>query len=361
MGQERDDILKQLQENASENKKAQSTPKSENPPTASNPDNLIICNSNGRGMDSNILQPESTEIHILERKTIQGASDFIDQNQSSPHKSIIFQVLDNDMSMRKEGDNIMKEMEDLVKKAKRKHPQIKIKIVEPMGRMKSSGHDYHYNKKAEYLITKLEDLVGEGNVIKCPEELKNPTEKYFLREKNKLVHLNEEGTRLLAISYRQAAKLSSPNRPSRRKQGDHQHQQLPPDFRRWNPRHSGSDSQSWVHQAPPVSRSSGSDHPPQGWAHHAPPDLSKWNPHRSGSDHPPHSRDTNSSPDQRKWDPRRLGPNHPQQQSWAPRHSGPNHPPQQSWNPRHSGPNHPPQQSLDPLTMLINALNLINK
>ena len=139
----------------------------------------------------------STEqfIKILDdgSKNIQGAQTFLVETDIVPKKNVIIQVLDNDLSSRKEQSEILVELASLVKQCKSKFPEVKVKIVEPLGRDISFHHNRWYNQKADFVVSKLKDMVGPENIIPCPRVLKTATTKFFIREQKGLIHLNDRG------------------------------------------------------------------------------------------------------------------------------------------------------------------------
>ena len=68
------------------------------------PDHLLISNSHGQALDPKMLKPDFTLKKVLEKwkKTIQGAHDFVKETNVNPKKSIVFQVLDNELHLIKQ-------------------------------------------------------------------------------------------------------------------------------------------------------------------------------------------------------------------------------------------------------------------
>ena len=172
------------------------------------PDHLIVCNSNGYGLDPKILKPKFTYKKVLDdgKKNIQGAYDFIKNTNIKPKKSVIFQVIDNDLSSRSSTDAIINNLVNLLKLTENKFgPDVDIWVVEPLGRTsKNQKANYWYNHKANIIVNKLTSLKCLKGIVNCPKELKTANARYFHEEDNGYIHLNHSGYMKLMDAYKYA-------------------------------------------------------------------------------------------------------------------------------------------------------------
>ena len=172
------------------------------------PDHLIVCNSNGYGLDPKLLKPEFTYKKVLDdgKKNIQGAYDFIKNTNIKPKKSVVFQVIDNDLSSMSSPDAILNNLVNLLKLTESTFgPDVDIRVVEPLGRTsKNQKANYWYNHKANIIANKLTSLKCLNGIVNCPKELKTANARYFKEEDNGYIHLNHSGNMKLMYAYKYA-------------------------------------------------------------------------------------------------------------------------------------------------------------
>ena len=167
------------------------------------PDALVITNSNGSGLvPKPLLKPMFTHKHVLETKNLEGAEHFIRTTDIKPQKFVILQILDNSLGY-KSADQCMTKLMDIVKLCNTKWPNVNVKIVEPLGReLNDPITNNKYSVTADAIRNSLPNVFGVRNVIVLPDDIKSASEKYFKREPRGLIHLNRDGYKLLAISYK---------------------------------------------------------------------------------------------------------------------------------------------------------------
>ena len=172
------------------------------------PDHLLISNSHGQGLDPKMLKPDFTLKKVLEKgkKNIQGAHDFVKETNVNPQKSVVFQVLDNDVASNKSVDDIVDDMRALLQFTKEKFgSSIKIKILEPIGRNQFDDQkNKMYNEKANIIVKKLRDLKSEFviDIIICPIQLRTAGSRFFKKDSGGFIHLNNDGNLKLMNAFR---------------------------------------------------------------------------------------------------------------------------------------------------------------
>ena len=134
-----------------------------------NPDVLIVGNSNVGGLDPRFIKPLYTMKHLLEKKNIRGALDYLKHTIIKPKRAIIIQAIDNDICVLPT-ENIMQLLKEIHDLCKSKYPNVELFVLEPLGRYTSKNPQLYWNK-ATTLCSSLSSL-DEVCIIKTTPKMK---------------------------------------------------------------------------------------------------------------------------------------------------------------------------------------------
>lgn len=165
----------------------------------SNPDVLIVGNSNVRKLNPRLFHPEFTVKHLLNDKTLSGAITFLKNTDVRPRKNIILQVIDNDIG-NVTNDEIISMIEQLISVCENRFPGVKLFVLEPLGRCTNNGARLYWDR-ASQICRMLASLAGI-RIIKIPSSLKNADSVLYDHERGGFIHLNGEGIRVLSDVYK---------------------------------------------------------------------------------------------------------------------------------------------------------------
>ncbi len=164
----------------------------------SDPDVLIVGNSNVRKLNPRLFKPEFTVKHVLNDKTLSGAVNFLKNTDVSPRKSIVLQAIDNDIG-NVTNDEIMSMIDQFKSVCEKRFPGVKLFVLEPLGRCTNGARLYW--DRAGQICSRISSLAGI-RVIKLPPSLKNADAVFYEHEREGFIHLNSEGIRVLTDVYR---------------------------------------------------------------------------------------------------------------------------------------------------------------
>ena len=100
------------------------------------PDILCVTNSLGNDIDAKkIFAPKFTNKQVMQDKSIEGAISFVNTCDIHPKEAVVFHVIENSISVdRDNNEYVIDKVQELVSAAETKWPDIKIFVVEPIGR-----------------------------------------------------------------------------------------------------------------------------------------------------------------------------------------------------------------------------------
>ena len=163
------------------------------------PDVLIVGNSNVRRLSPRFLNPFFTVKHLLKDKSMCGAVEFLKTTDIKPQKYIVIQALDNDICNVKNTE-IIARIHDILRICKTKFPDVKICIMEPLGRCCSVKPHLYWDNASR--LCEILTNVGGIIVVRIPPRLKKADSTLFEHEPSGYIHLNDEGIRVLTEVYR---------------------------------------------------------------------------------------------------------------------------------------------------------------
>ena len=159
------------------------------------PDVYLVGNSLTAPLKAKqLFKPLNTKIKTLDnhKKNLEGALEHLDECNNIKPKSVVLQVIENNVS-RDQPEEVLKKLNLVVEKARAKFPDARILVVEPIGRGDST-----YNRNVQTVRDGLARVVDKDCIIPTGE-LHHVNDKLFRDDR---VHLKGKGIGLLCSAYK---------------------------------------------------------------------------------------------------------------------------------------------------------------
>ena len=164
--------------------------------SASEPDVLYIGNSLSKGLTpGKLFAPFYTKVVTLENKTLEGATEFLDQAGNIKPKVVVLHCLENNIS-KESGPTVVRKLKGVISKYQLKFHGTPVMVVDPIGRGRNQEQ---YDNTAQYVRENLHTVVKKDLIINT-DELHEADRKLFASD---LTHLKPAGYARLCISLKQ--------------------------------------------------------------------------------------------------------------------------------------------------------------
>jgi hypothetical protein len=184
------------------------TPQHTPPATTEHPINhqtIILCDSNGRFLQPNILCPDSTTKYIR-CPTLSKAQEILNDETLPNPNTLIIHTGTNDLEHQKSNHHLLLKYKEILKTIKEKYPNCRILISSLLPRKDT------LNQRAHDINNNLQEIVGKSpNTVLV--EHKN-IHKDDLHDKK---HLNQHGVKIFAMNIKASYYNTTPKRTPRRK------------------------------------------------------------------------------------------------------------------------------------------------
>jgi hypothetical protein len=160
---------------------------------------VILCDSNGRYINTNLLCPD-TKTSYIRCPTITKAKSIIENTTFTSPKTFMIHCGTNDLERQQSNDELTNTMDETIRSIQTKHPECRIIISTLLPR------NDELNQKAINLNRKLEEIISSKHNTELVNH-KNIQRTSHMKD-NK--HLNETGVRLFALNLKAAYFKTSP-------------------------------------------------------------------------------------------------------------------------------------------------------
>ena len=162
------------------------------------PDVLLVGNSNVRDLDPRILKPLFLTKHVLDKKTLRGAANYLKDTDICPRGSVVVQAIDNEIGVLSPSE-IIKTIGEIVDICKSRFPGVAVYVVEPLGRSVAEDPQKYWRTAAR--MCEMLYTVPGIQVVSIPANLKTADATLFVRERGGYIHLNRDGVGALSRAY----------------------------------------------------------------------------------------------------------------------------------------------------------------